>query len=537
MRGQRTLDRILELLCDLPSSVHDGTKEALINQLFEYVGAEWSQVNMTHYHATYDDAVEFVILHSPPPLTARTSRDRNIRYRLCPWCLRNTPSCMSRCSFCFSIFVSRGTYQRVESNADAPMEVPHEAIASSRAAATDAILIEDDEMEEEPQAELDADNDVNMDGDDRHTVAEPEGELDLDIDFEEGGGEGADESHMHEVQSRTPVLLFDTQFHTDPEQAHYRQGLMVNVFPNAEPASMTDPHTDYAKHMAYIIVVLIYKNWLTYAKWLDLPVKVAEEAFLRGQRHDSLGQWTGYNEIDPRTGLPRELTDEEVLQCGVERQDNEDPDGSHALGRCRTNQILSTMVRGAIQLGYRRRHFLVNTHIREGTQVDTSMVHSSCAVLLSTIVGKVMGYQQFSTLTPRSRHAPRYILNIDPFGICQLFGTRDCTLQLIAMMVDLCVPMQQKYTTRLIKARAEGIVNIYQGNALQHLPGGSMLPPGQVSILDTPLTEAERAQIALKAKPKPASRAHDHQDRNRRNQQRYTESWNDWRWDHDRRKW
>ena len=290
MRGHRSLDRILELLCDLPSSSHDGTKAAIINQLSEYFGAEWSQINMDHYYATYDDAGEFVILHSPPPLEARTSRDRNIRFRLCPWCLRDTPPCLSRCTFCFSVFVSRGTYQRVETNADAPMEVPHEAIASAREASATAIVIEDDEMEDEPQPEVEIDNDVTMEAGDTHTIAEPECELDLDMDFEEGAGEGATEAHIQEVQSRTPVLLYDTQFYIDPEQAHYRQGLVVNVYPNAEPANMTDPHTDYAKYMAYIIIVLIYKNWLTYSKWLELPVKAAQEAFRRGQRHDSLGQ-------------------------------------------------------------------------------------------------------------------------------------------------------------------------------------------------------------------------------------------------------
>ena len=177
---------------------------------------------------------------------------------------------MSRCSFCLSVFVSRGTYQRVESNADAPMEIPHEAIASAREAAANAIVIEDDEMEDEPQPEGGTDNDVTMEGDDNHTVAEPEGELDLDMDLEEDAIDGANEAHIQEVQSRTPVLLYDTQFYIDPEQAHYRQGLVVNVYPNAEPANMTDPHTDYAKYMAYIIVVLIYKNWLTYSKWLEL---------------------------------------------------------------------------------------------------------------------------------------------------------------------------------------------------------------------------------------------------------------------------
>ncbi|OLQ05655.1 hypothetical protein AK812_SmicGene11166 [Symbiodinium microadriaticum] len=178
-------------------------------------------------------------------------------------------------------------------------------------------------------------------------------------------------------------------------EAHYRQRLMVNVFPNAEPANMMDPHTDYAKYMAYIIIVLIYKSWSTYSKWFELPVKAAHDAFNRGQRHDSLGQWQGYNQIDDHTGLPRELTDDEVLQCGMARRDKEDPDGTHALCRYRTNQILSTMVRGAIQLGYKRHHFLVNTHVHEGTEVDTKMVHSSCATLLATIVGKATHFSIF----------------------------------------------------------------------------------------------------------------------------------------------
>ena len=65
------------------------------------------------------------------------------------------------------------------------MEVPHEAIASAREAAANAIVIEDDDMEDEPQPEGGTNNDVTMEGDDNHTVAEPEGELDLDMDLEE----------------------------------------------------------------------------------------------------------------------------------------------------------------------------------------------------------------------------------------------------------------------------------------------------------------------------------------------------------------
>ena len=176
-----------------------------------------------------------------------------------------------------------------------------------------------------------------------------------------------------------------------------------------------------------IIIHLICKNWPSYSKRLELPVQAAQEAFNRGQRHDSLGKWGRLSEVDPRTGVPRELNDEEVLQHGIGRGEHDDPTGDHALGRYRTNQVLSTFVRGVIQLGYRRQHFLVDNHIREGTEVDTSMVHSSCAALWCKLVGKITGYRQFSMLSPRSRHSPSFIFNIDPFGICQLWGPKDCT--------------------------------------------------------------------------------------------------------------
>ena len=86
----------------------------------------------------------------------------------------------------------------------------------------------------------------------------------------------------------------------------------MNIFHNAELASITDPHCDYAKYMAYIIVHLLYKNWSAYSKWLEMPVQAAQDAFKRGQRHDSLGKWGSLSEVNPMTGVPRELSDDEV---------------------------------------------------------------------------------------------------------------------------------------------------------------------------------------------------------------------------------
>ena len=85
---------------------------------------------------------------------------------------------------------------------------------------------------------------------------------------------------------------------------------------------------------------------------------------------------------------------------------------------------------------------------------------------------------------------------------------------------------------------------LYQGDALRHLPGGSMLPPGQSSILDQPVPAAEAAEVTqahAKAKPKPKGRANtpDPQERRRRNQETYVQRWDgyqdDRRWDWDRR--
>ena len=101
------------------------------------------------------------------------------------------------------------------------MDIPRDDIARAREAA-DAIELEDDEpMEDEPQPEVDNADDVDVEQDNAPTIAEPEGEGDIDMD-EEDEGEG--EEQIQEVQSRTPVLVFGTDLHIDPQLAHYQEG-------------------------------------------------------------------------------------------------------------------------------------------------------------------------------------------------------------------------------------------------------------------------------------------------------------------------
>ena len=156
------------------------------------------------------------------------------------------------------------------------MEIPRQEIARAREVA-DAIPVEDDDepMEEEPQPEVDDDGDANMDNDDARTVAEPEMEIDIDEEGEEGP------EQAEEVQSRQPVLLFDTDLHMDQDLAHFQQGLKVPIFSHLEPAHLIDPSPDYAKYMACLIIHLMYKNWTAYAKWLEMPYETARETFAR----------------------------------------------------------------------------------------------------------------------------------------------------------------------------------------------------------------------------------------------------------------
>ena len=265
-------------------------------------------------------------------------------------------------------------------------------------------VVDDDViMEDEPQPEVDNDGDARMDDrndEDTRTVAEPE--MEIDIDEAEG------EDHAAEVYSRRPVLLSGTELHVDQDLAHLRQAPRVPIYSHLEPASLIDPSTDYARYMVYIIVRLMYKSWTGNTRWLDIPYAKAKGMFDDGKRHDALGPWGPIlSEVDPNTGVSREVADEEVLAYGASLGSVEDPMGIHLPNRLRTNQLMSKLQRGAIQLGYQRQHFKVQNHMREGQDVDTPMVHSSCAMLLSKLVAKVRGISTVHRIGPASRNRSR----------------------------------------------------------------------------------------------------------------------------------
>ena len=91
MESYRSLEGLLHLLCEMPDGPHDTMRVNYVSRLSEYCGVDWNHVDWDRYEDLCKDATDFLLIHSPPPRNARTSRDRDLRYRYCPWCLSNTP--------------------------------------------------------------------------------------------------------------------------------------------------------------------------------------------------------------------------------------------------------------------------------------------------------------------------------------------------------------------------------------------------------------------------------------------------------------
>ena len=179
-------------------------------------------------------------------------------------------------------------------------------------------------------------------------------------------------THGDQYFYSTQISTWTKNLHIFNKDSRCRSSIID--FNHLEPANLIDPSPDYARYMEYLIIHLIYKSWTGYAKWLELLYEKAKEMFDEGKRHDALGSWGHLAEVDPATGVSREVSDEEVLEFGRNQRQDDDPTGTHLLNRLRTNQLISQLLRGAIQLGYHRQHFTVENHVREGQTLETPMV-------------------------------------------------------------------------------------------------------------------------------------------------------------------
>eukprot|EP00439_Symbiodinium_sp_Y106_P043297 s5635_g5.t1 len=201
---------------------------------------------------------------------------------------------------------------------------------------------------------------------------------------------------------------------------------------------------------------------------------------------------------DPVSGISREVFDEEIIAF-AEHNMPEDPTGHYTVRRFRTHQLITQIMRGAYQMGFARRDFDTSRHMRPEQGDQAPQMHSSCYALLQKIIGKTIGYSQFTLLQSINRFNRQHILCIDPCGIAMMFGAKNCTQIFLAFLVDSDIQLPSNFINRLTASRQQA-PTARSPNALNHLPSG--LPGGRRSIVDTPVTreEAEAADEARRVR-------------------------------------
>ena len=161
-KKMKTPARRMQLLCEMPPGPHNAEKEKLLHNLAISVDYRPEETRRHHH---MKEAVIFMIKHTHPGDLLTGNGSSQVRLRLCPACYHLTPSCLSRCTTCWSLFISRGKFRRNESASDDSLvEVPSVNIAQTMETATAAV----------PTTGPEEDDNV-----DALTVAEPEMEIEV----------------------------------------------------------------------------------------------------------------------------------------------------------------------------------------------------------------------------------------------------------------------------------------------------------------------------------------------------------------------
>ena len=222
-KKMKTPARLMQLLCDMPSGPHNAEKERLLRELAATIDYHHEDARRQHY---LKEAANFMIKRTHPGDLVMDSVGNQVRMRLCPACYHLTPSCFSRCSICWSLFVSRGKFRRQEpTRAESPTEVPNANIAHSMEAAAAAVP----EVGPEEDDRLDA-----------MTVAEPE--MEVDVQESDPEPENADDlpdldEYPEEVNDNSDdtrqAVLLSPWFWT---QSSRSRGLRCNLPSTSTPA-------------------------------------------------------------------------------------------------------------------------------------------------------------------------------------------------------------------------------------------------------------------------------------------------------------
>ena len=363
---------------------------------------------------------------------------------------------------------------------------------------------------------------------DAMTVAEPEMEVDVqgsdpeperadDIpDIEEYPNEVNDNSN----EERQAVLLPGVTPVVEPKLQIARTAMQPIFYLDSRAGNCVDANRAAFSYAAYFVCRTIYKMWPGTIKWVTMPYEKMQERFRTGSRYDAMGNWPGsLCATDPETNVSREITDEEIRESDATAGgDLEDPDKRWLIRKFRTNQILSSIIRGADQLGYGRQAFNPTTYLDLGQ--DTKEMHFCCLGLLNEIIPKVTGYTMHSLIRPAPNRSTAY-LYIDPVGCVLVQSVKETPAIHLGFLIDHDFQVPAKFVEKISKRKIDAETNPQQHSkriALHHFTPGEFLSEGQQSIMNTAVAQEERDRVTRPAHPEAApSSSHGDRNRNPRN--------------------
>ncbi|CAE7335570.1 unnamed protein product, partial [Symbiodinium sp. KB8] len=109
------------------------------------------------------------------------------------------------------------------------------------------------------------------------------------------------------------------------------------------------------------------------------------------------------------------------------------------------------------------------------------------------VIGMTTGYCMFTLLHPIPAGTTEHALCIDPYSIVLLLGPSDSPIALLALMVDFNIQMQAKFVDKLNKNRAAQ--RPLHAQALTHITPKQYTRPGQISILNMPMTHGKDQDV------------------------------------------
>ena len=202
------------------------------------------------------EGVIFLIKNIRPDDLRMGGDECGMRMRICPACYHVVPAGTSRCTSCWSQFISCGKYQR-NVQRETPSEIPSSSVAQTMEAATAAVPT------------IDVDENENAD---TATVAKPEMEVDAQPSEAE---QEPDEEMFHEVpdleeeenaapdDERRPLILPGRTLITDPDLMQARSAMQPPYYPEKRIGRCNDAVRTASAYMAYCFVRTMYKVWPT----------------------------------------------------------------------------------------------------------------------------------------------------------------------------------------------------------------------------------------------------------------------------------